>query len=653
MSVHSKLRGAFYARVSSDKQAEQDTIASQVAALRERLRQDAILVEEELCFVDDGYTGTTLVRPALERLRDVAATGVLDRLYVHSPDRLARKYAYQVLLLDELQRAGVEVVFLNHDIGRTPEDQLLLQVQGMVAEYERAKLLERCRRGKLHTARQGCVNALAAAPYGYRYVRKADGGGVARYDVVLEEARVVQAIFDWVGRERLSLGEVCRRLQQQEIRTRTGKQRWDRSTLCDMLKNPAYRGTAIYGRQRVGPRRARLRPSRGQTDQPRRPYSVYPADAPGITITVPALVSQELFATVAEQLEENRMRNRRSRRGARWLLQGLLVCPNCGYALYGIATRHRLADGRMVEHAYYRCMGRNGSRFGGEPVCDNRQVPVSDLDAAVWHDVCELLRNPAKVRAEYERRLERSPGASASLGGEQVHKQIQNIRKAITRLIDAYQEGVLDKSEFAPRLDAAKQRLQRLDKQAQKDSEQQAQDEELRLALGGLEEFARQLEEGLDQADWHKRREIIRALVKRIAVGHEEVRIVYRVSPPPFAKGPGGGRIELCGRLLETALVQRTGAGRVVVGVPTLRMRHRHPTQVGRQVTDPASAQGSPSSFFNWVCSSMSSERTSFLRCSLASSCSILRCLASSTALDLRSFSKAAWPFSKNSFCQR
>ena len=135
-------------------------------------------------------------------------------------------------------------------------------------------------------------------------MRKAEGGGVSRYDVVLEEARVVQQIFDWVGRERLSLAEVCRRLQQQGIRTRTGLRRWDRSTVCDMLKNPTYQGTAVYGRNRVGPRRPRLRPARGQPEQPRRPYSVYAADTPGITIAVPALVSPELFAAVAEQLEE-------------------------------------------------------------------------------------------------------------------------------------------------------------------------------------------------------------------------------------------------------------------------------------------------------------------------------------------------------------
>jgi site-specific DNA recombinase len=130
---------AIYARVSSEQQSTAHTIESQLAALRERVAADGVSLTEQETFIDDGCSGATLVRPALERLRDVAAAGGIDRLYVQAPDRLARKYAYQVLLLDELQRAGVEVVFLNHGFGQTPEDELLIQVQGMVAEYERAR----------------------------------------------------------------------------------------------------------------------------------------------------------------------------------------------------------------------------------------------------------------------------------------------------------------------------------------------------------------------------------------------------------------------------------------------------------------------------------------------------------------------------------
>lgn len=235
----STIHAAIYARVSSEQQADAHTVASHVAALQERVATDGLALPEGMQCLDEGYSGATLVRPALERLRDLVAAGVVDRLSVHSPDRLARKYAYQVLLVDEFQRMGVDVMFLNREIGRSPEDDLLLQVQGMMAEYERAKIVERHRRGTLHAARSGVVNALSGAPYGYRYVAKHAGGGQARDDIVPEEARVVQHVFAWVGGERLTIGEVCRRLTQAGEVTRTGKTVWDRSVVWGMLKHPA------------------------------------------------------------------------------------------------------------------------------------------------------------------------------------------------------------------------------------------------------------------------------------------------------------------------------------------------------------------------------------------------------------------------------
>src|SRR4051794_2429274 len=289
------IRAAIYARVSSDQQAEAGTIASQVEALEERLRRDGLPLEPELRFLDDGCSGSTLVRPALERLHDAAAEGAIDRLYVHSPDRLARSYAYQVLLVEELRRCGVELVFLNRPLGRSPEDDLLLQVQGVIAEYERAKILERSRRGKLHAAGRGSVSALAAAPYGYRYVTKLEGGGAARYDVVLEQARVVRQVFAWVGQERCSIGEVCRRLHRRGIPSPGGMARWDRKTVWSMLRNPAYQGTARFGKSRSGPYRAKLRPQRGKAEHPRRPRSATPSEDPGVPIAVPALVGADIF----------------------------------------------------------------------------------------------------------------------------------------------------------------------------------------------------------------------------------------------------------------------------------------------------------------------------------------------------------------------
>jgi site-specific DNA recombinase len=413
-------RVAIYARVSSEPHSSGQTIASQLEALQVRASSDGQKLTADQCFVDDGFSGATLLRPALERLRDLAAAGGLDRVYVHSPDRLARHYAYQVLLVDELHRAGVEIVFLNRAIGVSAEDDLLLQVQGMVAEYERAKIQERSRRGKLHAARRGSVNVLSGAPYGYRYIGKHDGDGVARYEIVEEQAQVVRQIFDWVGRDRLSIGEVCRRLLRQDCPTRSGKRVWDRSTVWAVLRNPAYRGDACFGKTRAQPRAARPRPVRGGSEQPRRAHR--PVDAPAaewISVPVPAVVDPALFEAVQEQLAENRRRSRQSARGARFLLQGLLVCRLCGYAYYGKPVSLCAGKGKRRKYAYYRCCGSDAYRFGGQRVCANQQVRTDRLDEAVWQEVESVLRNPQSIAAEYERRLaaaQRSAAQRTKLG---------------------------------------------------------------------------------------------------------------------------------------------------------------------------------------------------------------------------------------------
>jgi len=541
-------RAALYARVSSDQQADAGTIASQVADLEQRIRQDGFALEGELRFTDEGYSGSTLVRPALERLRDLAAAGAIDRLYVHSPDRLARNYAYQVLLVDELHRCGVELIFLNRPLGQTPEDDLLLQVQGMVAEYERAKILERSRRGKRHAAAAGNVNVLSGAPYGYRYIGKHDGGGQARYEVVLEEARVVRQIFTLVGQERCSLGEVCRRLQQQRIPSPTGKPSWDRTTVWGLLKNPAYRGAAGFGKTTVSKRRTRLRPTRGQQEQPRRAYSVYDTPQRSISIPVPALVSEELFAAVAEQLGENQRRARQGARGARYLLQGLVVCKRCDYAYYGKPVSRKSAKGKPRRYAYYRCTGTDGYRFGGQRVCDNKQVRTDLLEEAVWGDVCALLKDPSRVEAEYTRRLSAKEGGEAAKTEAQLAALIGKVKRGIARLIDAYGEGLVDKEEFEPRVRAFRERLGRLEAEAQTQADATAQEQELRLVIGRVQEFADRVKEGLEEADWSTRREILRTLVKRVEIDEAEVRVIYRVSIPPFVEGPEGGRLPDCGR---------------------------------------------------------------------------------------------------------
>jgi len=259
--------------------------------------------------------------------------------------------------------------------------------------------MERSRRGKRHGAQVGKVSVLSGAPYGYRYVSKQEGDGEARYEIVWEEAHVVRHVFEWVGRDRCSIGEVSRRLQAAGERTRTGKTVWDRGTIHDMLKNPAYKGEAAFGKTAIEPLRPRLRAQRGRPLQPKRPYSYHDVPAEQwMSIAVPALVDADLFESVAEQLQENRAHARVGQRGTRYLLQGLITCACCGYAYYGKQISPSARKHHERSYAYYRCIGTDAYRFGGVRICSNKQLRTDLVDEAVWEEVCRLLQHPERLQ---------------------------------------------------------------------------------------------------------------------------------------------------------------------------------------------------------------------------------------------------------------
>jgi site-specific DNA recombinase len=539
-------RVALYARVSSDQQAKDNTIASQVEALKVRVEADGFALEDELAYLDDGQSGSTLVRPGLERLRDHAAAGAFDRLYIHSPDRLARDYAHQMLLVDELHRCGVELVFINHPLDESPEGRLLLQVQSVVAEYERAKILERARRGKRHAANAGRVSVLGHAPYGYRYVSKQEGDGVARYQVVLEQARVVRQIFEWIGLHGQTLRQVCARLRRDGVLSPGGLPAWNPTSMTKMLQNPAYKGMATFGKSRNGPPRVPLRPRRGAT-YPGRPVrnriATDPADQ--VPIEVPALVEADLFDLVGQRMATHRSHHGRPAQLSCGLLRGLVVCQGCGYGYYVKITGRRKGEAADPRNAYYRCAGTDRSRKGEERLCDYPMVRVDRLDVAVWDDVRALLSEPSRVEHEYERRL-KQPDPPADVSDRSLQKEIGQVRRRISRLLEMYEEGYLEKGPFQQRIEAARQRLARLEEEAKAAAERIDDLKELRLLIGCLKEFAGKVREGLESCDVATRRAIIQALVRRVEIGPDKVRVVYRVAPGPFVERPGRGVVQYC-----------------------------------------------------------------------------------------------------------
>ena len=528
---------AIYARVSSARQAKDQTIGSQLSALRDHAATSRLEVPEDWVFADDGHSGATLVRPALEALRDLAAQGCLDVVLVYSPDRLARKFAYQALLIEELARCGTRVEFVQGPRGDSPEDQLLIQFQGMFAEYEKAQLMERYRRGKAWRAKSGSVNVLSGAPFGYRYVRKTPGSG-AFYEVVEHEAVLVAEMFRRYADDSASIAGLRRWLTDQGVRTRTGKERWDRPVIWGMLRNPAYAGTAVFGKTqavhepaglnrtarlagRTVPRQVRVQ------DRPREEWTGIP---------VPALVDEETFDRVQQRLAGNKRFASRNTKVPS-LLQGIAACASCGYGYYRTTTT--TTAGNKIYY-YYRCLGSDDYRYQGGRVCQNKPVRADYADQVVWDHVTALLADPALIRAEIGKRLERARTSNpVTRKRGQLEQALAKTSTSINAMITAFSEQLITIDELRSRMPALRARETGLkDQIAALDAQAADRDAYLRLA-GDLEGFLTRLRGNAATATVEDRQRVLRAVVQDVLVGPEKITIRHRI--PVREPASGGG----------------------------------------------------------------------------------------------------------------
>jgi site-specific DNA recombinase len=339
------MRAAVYARVSTTRQAQAQTIEQQLDRLQAAVAERGWTLDEQHVYRDDGYSGTSLGRPGLDRLRDHAALAELDLVLVTAPDRLARNYVHQVLLIDELGRHGLKVEFLDRPMSQDPHDQLLLQIRGAVAEYERTLIAERMRRGRQAKLRAGTLLPWTTPPFGYRLdpERPRDAAGVR---VEQAEAVLVAQLFDWYLEPQATVYRLTKRLTDLGVPTPTGKPRWNAASVRGILRNPAYAGRALTNRTRVVPARRRksalLPVGPGESHTPR------PAEE-WIAVPVPPIVSEETFAQVQAKLDTNQQSAARNTRHE-YLLRALVSCGACRLA----CTMRRTQAG----YRYYLCRGR-------------------------------------------------------------------------------------------------------------------------------------------------------------------------------------------------------------------------------------------------------------------------------------------------------
>ena len=525
---------AIYARVSSDRQKEEQTIASQTAALIEHSQQEGYTVPAEWIFQDEGYSGATLIRPGLEKVRDLATEGQIESVLIYSPDRLSRKYAYQVLLVEEFARHGVEIFFIKSPRASTPEEQLLLQFQGMIAEYERAQIAERTRRGKRYRAKAGSVNVLSGAPYGFRYVKKTETSA-SYYEIIEQEAEVVVKVFELYTGSWFSIGAVVGWLNDQGIPTRKKISRWERSTVWAMLRNPAYVGRACFGKTESVPRQRITRPLRQRGGySPRCSSNRERPKQEWIEIPVPAIIDEETFALAAERLEQNkRFSTRRTIEPT--LLTGMLVCGECGYAYYRASTR---TSRRKIY--YYRCLGSDDYRHANGRICQSKPIRQDYLDGIVWQQVVELLEDPALIRQEIQRRLQKIQDSNPTQKRKEIiDKEITRHQKGIEKLLDAYQEDLLELDELRSRMPNLRKRSEALQAEL-RSLEAITTDQQTFLRLAeNIEGFLQRLRGSADTLDVIERQKILRLVVKEILIHKEAIKIRHSI-PVTHIVSPSG-----------------------------------------------------------------------------------------------------------------
>jgi len=408
----------------------------------------------------------------------------------------------------------------------------LLQFQGMIAEYERAQILERSRRGKRHRARQGQVSVLSGAPFGYRYVRKSEQSA-AYYEINEVEAPVVRWVYEHYTIDGLSIGAITRLLNEQRIPTRKQTGRWERSTVWAMLRNPAYKGAAGFGKTQTAPRQRITRPLRlrGGIASRDSAHHERPQDE-WIAIPVPSIIDEQTFALAQERLEANKTHAPR-RTIVPSVVQGLVSCANCGYALYRTSTR---SSARTIY--YYRCLGSDAWRRLGGPLCHNRPIRQDLLDRVAWTEIVKLLEEPGLIQSELDRRLEAARHTNPTKRREDgLRRDLARLQKSIARLLTAYQEDLLSLDELRHRLPelrrseyAARAELQSI---ADQTTDRTAY---LRLAET-LAAFLARLRSSAETLDIIERQRVVRLLVKEILVSDDRIVIRHSI---PLPTGPSG-----------------------------------------------------------------------------------------------------------------
>ena len=506
---------AVYARVSTSNQENEGTIETQLSAVKDFAQKNNYTIVQE--YLDNGWSGDNLIRPALDQLRMDTKKKIWEAVLMYDPDRLARRYSYQELVMDELREAGVEIIFVTVSSPKNSEDKILHGVRGLFAEYERAKISERFRLGKLRKVAEGHV-LTTEAPYGYDYIPKKDK--VHGYYVINEaEARMVRMIFYWIAQEGLTLRKVVRRLHELGIKPRKSKRGvWNTSTLTTMLRNRVYVGEAHWGssyavvpENPINKERYRKMKKSSRRMKPQEEWIA-------AKIPVPAIIDEALFARVREQLKTNFALCQRNKKNE-YLLAGKIRC---------ICGRTRCGEGPMRgKHLYYRCTDRVLS-YPLPRVCKEKGINARIADRLVWDKIAGLMSSPDLLRTQLDRwaNTRRNKTVSSVDDIEIIGKEITKLKTQEERYNKAYGVGLYTIEQLKEYITPLREQIVSLEAQIAKAKQQENQINATAMpSENEIKSFAEESTKTLSDLSFELKRAIVTNVVEKIVGTQQKLEV--------------------------------------------------------------------------------------------------------------------------------
>ena len=508
---------ALYARVSTKEQEEKKTIDSQLDQLNKFAESKKFTVYK--IYKDEGTTGESLSRAGLDLLREDMFTHKFDAVLITCPDRLSRKPLFQNIVEEEASVSGVPIIYLNAGkVPETPEDELLIGIQGEIARYEREKIKQRTRRGKLYKARQG-VLITSKPPYGYYYVKRVDGG--PKYVVNDKETKVVHLIYRLFTRNNIGMRGICTELHKRGIRPRRGKEHWSKSTIARILSNEVYIGRAYYNKHVRTPVRDVENLGRKAIYQtPKYLLKLRPKDE-WIAIPVPSIIDEKTFKT-AQRLLLSRKEHFRKPAKYDYLLSGLIFCGRC---------QHRMNSTPYRNGPYYRC-SQIRKQTGNVKKCNAKSISAQKIDNKVWKGIQKLFSNPELVM-KYIDKLRKGQGKEMARIKQQITKLDNRIKKNKeyeSRAYELYIKGAYKEDELNRQL--SKLKAENDDLQKEKD----ALEKQLRLTSNipsdfkpskrFIELYLKRLRGNLKIADFQQRKAFLQQIIDRVVYADNKAVII-------------------------------------------------------------------------------------------------------------------------------